>query len=68
MTKMERAFKALDALPEEQRNAIVEMVLDLAEGATRPGMTPEQIDIAVRRAEDFRPGDPKRIERILDRS
>jgi hypothetical protein len=70
MTRIELAIKALEDLPEDRREEIADLVLDVI--ATHHGggsaLTEEQwAEIDRRRARGFRPADPKRIDRLIER-
>lgn len=70
MTKIELAIKALEELPEDRRELVADIVLDVI--ATHHGgesaLTEEQwAEIDRRRARGFRPGDPARVDRLIER-
>lgn len=71
MTKLERAIEALEALPEDEQDAIADMVLEWIELSIpshgESTLTQEQLDEARRRSANFVPGDPARIDQILAR-
>ena len=72
MTKYEHALKALEALPEDRREEIAELVLELASAvAAVPGQSAltadQRAEVRRRRAAGFRPGDPDRIDALLAR-
>lgn len=72
MTRIERAIKALQELPEDQRDLIADVVLELVAGATGKAggsaLTDAQwAEIDRRRARGFRPGDASRIDALTER-
>lgn len=72
MTKLDRAIRALTALPEARREEVAERVLELAGAVQATGgqsaLSPEQLaEVRRRRAEGFIPGDPDRIDQLLAR-
>lgn len=72
MGKIERAIKAIEALPEHCRDEVADMVLELAEAIQgAPGqsaLSEEQlIEVRRRRADGFKPGDVDRIDQLLAR-
>lgn len=72
MGKVERAIKAIEALPPHQQEEVAEMVLELAQairgGAGQSALSDEQLAIVrERRASGFRRGDASRIDDLLER-
>ena len=71
MGKIERAIKALEALPPERSEEIADIVLELAEAvsASTSGsvLTEEQREeVRRRRASGFRAADPLAIDRLIE--
>jgi len=72
MTRIEQAIKALEELPEDRRDLIADVVLELVSNATGAGngsaLTEAQwAEIDRRRARGFRPGDAGRIDQLIER-
>ncbi|MGE0830351.1 MAG: hypothetical protein AB7O04_13505 [Hyphomonadaceae bacterium] len=72
MSKIDRAIKAMQALPPDRREEVADMVLTLTDAVrAAPGqsaLTPEQRDeLRRRRANGFKPGDSDRIDALLAR-
>jgi hypothetical protein len=73
MGKIERAIKALEALPPERQDEVADMVLELAEAVQgeasgKTALTEEQLaEVTRRRESGFQPGDPSRIDRLIAR-
>ncbi|MBS0385225.1 MAG: hypothetical protein JSS00_07740 [Proteobacteria bacterium] len=71
MGKIERAIKALEALPPERQDEVADMILELADAVQRPPgksvLTEDQLAEVQRRRETFRPGDPGRIDQLIAR-
>ena len=69
MGKIERAIKALEALPPERSEEIADIVLELAAAVSAKGsaLTDEQrAEVRRRRASGFQPADPLAIDRLLE--
>lgn len=71
MTQIERAIKALQELPEDQREMVADLVLDIVANATRPEgsvLTDEQwAEVQRRRDEPFEPADPDHFDKLVQR-
>ncbi len=71
MTRTELAIKALEELPEDRREEIADLILDLIANETPTGgtvLTDEQMaEVRRRQARGFKPGDPKRIDQLIER-
>jgi putative addiction module component (TIGR02574 family) len=69
MTKLERAIKALDELPADRREEIVDILLQIiAQDTGASTLTEEQwAEIDRRRAEGFEPADPDHFDKLLAR-
>lgn len=72
MGKIERAIKALEALPPERQDEIADMIMELTEalqdGHGKSVLTDEQLEeVQRRRASGFHPGDPTRIDKLIAR-
>ena len=72
MGKIERAIKALEALPPERQDEIADMILELSEAvqgaAGTSVLTEEQLaEVERRRGSGFRPGDASRIDKLIAR-
>lgn len=72
MGKIERAIKALEALPPERQDEIADMIMELTEalqdGPGKSALTDEQLEeVQRRRASGFHPGDPTRIDKLIAR-
>jgi hypothetical protein len=70
MTKIELAIKALEELPEDRREEIADIVLDVVATHARTGsaLTEEQwAEIDRRRAEGFEPADPDHFDKLIAR-
>jgi hypothetical protein len=68
MTHIEEIAEALQALPEDRREEIAELVLEvIANAAGESLLTDEQLAEAERRRATFVPGDPRRIDALLVR-
>jgi hypothetical protein len=71
MTRIELAIKALEELPEDRREQMADLILDIIANETPTGgsvLTPEQMAEVHRRQErGFKPGDPKRIDQLIER-
>ncbi|MFT3727451.1 MAG: hypothetical protein QM759_06495 [Terricaulis sp.] len=71
MGKIERAIKALEALPPERQDEVADMILELAEAVHgSPGksvLTEEQLAEVQHRRDTFRSGDPGRIDQLIAR-
>lgn len=69
MGKIERAIKALEALPPERRDEIADIVLDLATAASsaNPALTEAQrAEVRRRQALGFQAADPLAIDRLIE--
>jgi hypothetical protein len=71
MTRIELAIKALKEVPEDQREMIADLVLDIVANATRPkesALTDEQwAQVQRRRDEPFEPADPDYFDKLIKR-
>jgi hypothetical protein len=67
MTKIERAIKALEALPPERSEEIADIVLELTVAFSAQGsvLTGDQRAEVARRRASFEPADPLAIDRLL---
>jgi hypothetical protein len=71
MTRIELAIKALEELPEDRREEIADLILDLVASETKvsgSALTADQsAELRRRQARGFRPGDPNRIDQLIER-
>jgi hypothetical protein len=71
MTRIELAIKALKEVPEDQREMIADLVLDIVANAARPkesALTDEQwAEVQRRRDEPFEPADPDYFDKLIKR-
>jgi hypothetical protein len=71
MTRIELAIKALEELPEDQRDMVADLVLDIVANAKRPensALTDEQwAEVQRRRDEPFEPADSDHFEKLIAR-
>jgi len=70
MTRIELAIKALEELPEDQRDMVADLVLDLVANAKWPkdSVTEEQwAEVQQRRDEPFEPADPDHFDKLINR-
>jgi hypothetical protein len=71
MTRTELAIKALEELPEDRREEIADLILDIIANETPTGgsvLTEEQMmEVRRRQERGFKPGDPKRIDQLIER-
>jgi len=69
MTKIELAIKALEDLPEDRRDEIAELILDLVASETADSVLTDAQIAEVRRRQErgFIPGDPSRIDQLIER-
>lgn len=70
MTRIERAIKALEELPEHRREEIADIVLNIiaTHADTKSALTDEQwAEVDRRRAEGFEPADPDHFDKLITR-
>lgn len=70
MTKIELAIKALEEVPADRLDEVADLILTIVANmsATHSTLTEEQLAEVRRRQErGFQPGDPKRIDQIIER-
>lgn len=70
MSKIDLAIKALTALPAHRQDEVADLVLELTGAIAGAGsaLTDEQLaEVRRRRSDGFKPGDPRRIDRLLAR-
>jgi hypothetical protein len=70
MTKIELAIKALEEVPGDRLDEVADLILTIVANmtATRSALTEEQVAEVRRRQErGFQPGDPKRIDHLIER-
>ncbi|MGD9968099.1 MAG: hypothetical protein AB7T59_16390 [Hyphomonadaceae bacterium] len=69
MTRIELAIKALEDLPADRREEIVDFILNLVAAETQGiTLTDEQaVEVRKRQARGFRAGDASRIDQLIER-
>lgn len=69
MTRIELAIKALEALPEDRREEIADIVLDVvASYSADSALTEEQwAEVRRRDGENFEPADPDHFDKLIAR-
>lgn len=70
MTKIERAIKALEEVPEDRPEEVADLILTIVANTTATGtaLTDEQwADVRRHEAEGFEPADPDHFDKLIAR-